>query len=149
MSIRDWEAKWKIPFLHSEKDPEKILDYLRFMTLTEDVPDYAYDLIPKSEMTRLAEYIKDGHTAMTINNEINKRALKTNEFVTAETIYWWMISLNIPPEYERWHLEKLLALIKFISVKNDPNKKKMSRREVIQRNAEINERNRKKYGSKG
>lgn len=148
-AIRNWEAKWKIPFLHSEKTPEQLLDYLKIMTLTDGVDDFVYLVIPESEMKRIADYIKDDKTAMTISNSFTSSLQRSSELVTAETIYWWMITLGIPLEAETWHLERLLALIKFISIKNDPKKKKLSQKETIQRNAEINARNRAKYGIKG
>lgn len=149
VSLRDWEAKWKIPFFHTEKTAEQLFDYLKIMTITENVDDLAYQAIPKSEMKRVVDYIQDKQTAMTINDALLSGQKKSNEFVTAETIYWWMITLGIPIEYETRHLEQLLALIKFISIKNDPKKKKMSEKDVIKRNAEINARNRAKYGIKG
>lgn len=149
VSLRDWESKWKVSFFHTDKTKEQLLDYLKMMTLTEEVSDIVYRTIPESEMKKITEYIKDSHTAMTINDSLNRRQTRSNELVTAETIYWWMISLGIPMECETWHLERLLALIKFISIKNDPKKTKMSQKDVIRQNAEINARNRAKYGIKG
>lgn len=149
VSLRDWESKWKVSFFHTEKNKEQLLDYLKMMTLTEGVSDIVYQMIPESEMRRIVDYIKDSHTAMTINDSLGGKQKRSNEFVTVETVYWWMISLGIPMECETWHLERLLALIKFISVKNDPKKTKMSQKDVIRQNAEINARNRAKYGIKG
>lgn len=149
VAIRDWEAKWKVPFLNTDKTPEQLLDYLICMTLTENVDPMVYQLIPQSEMKRIADYMKDKKTAMTINSSMFGAERRSDEFVTAETIYWWMITLGIPLEFENRHLEQLLAQIRFISIKNDPKKKKMSTKDVIKRNAEINRRNREKYGSKG
>lgn len=149
ISIRKWEGVWKIPFLSSEKTPEQLIDYLKIMTLTKNVDPSVYYAIPEVEMRRVVEYIKDKKTAMTINNSLIGAQKRSGELVTAETIYWWMITLGIPWEFEKWHLEQLLALIQFISIKNDPKKKKMSEKDVIRRNAEINARNRAKYGIKG
>lgn len=149
VSLREWEIKWKLPFLHTEKTGEQLLDYLKAMTLTPDVDDVVYRLIPPEEMKRIADYIKDSKTAMTINESLLRGPKRSSEMVTAETIYWWMITLGVPSEYETWHLERLLALIKFISIKNDPKKRKMSQRDLIRRNAEINARNRAKYHASG
>lgn len=149
ISIRKWERKWKIPFLHSEKTDEQLIDYLRFMTLTKNVDERVYFVIPPDEMKRLGEYMKDMQTAMTFKSNLIGAQKHSSEFVSAETIYYWMITLGIPIQFEKWHLGELLALIKFVNEKNDPNKKKMSQKEVIQRYAEINERNRKRFNSKG
>lgn len=148
VAIRDWEAKWKVPFLSTEKDGEQILDYLRCMTLTENVDPMVYHVIPEVEMKRISEYIKDKKTAMTINKSLNRPGKRNSELVTAETVYWWMVNLGVPLEFENRHLEQLLALIRFISIKNDPNKKKMSQKEIIQRNADLNRRNRERFGVK-
>lgn len=44
VSMSKWEAEHEKPFLSKdEKTPEEILDYVRAMTLTENVPDDIYD----------------------------------------------------------------------------------------------------------
>lgn len=74
---------------------------------------------------------------------------KTNkETVTSELIYYWMISYNIPVEFQKWHLNRLLTLIRVCNVKNSPPKRR-SKREMWNRNAAINAANRKRFGSKG
>ena len=70
------------------------------------------------------------------------------KIITNEIIYYWMISFNIPVEFEKWHLNKLLTLIRVCSIKNQPPKK-MSRNEILSRNAAINAARRKRLNSKG
>ena len=72
----------------------------------------------------------------------------SREIITSELIYYWMISLNIPVEFQKWHLNRLLALIKVCSIKNSPAKK-MSKREIMSRNKALNASRRKALNSKG
>ena len=78
----------------------------------------------------------------------DKQARGHKETVTSELIYYWMISYNIPVEFQKWHLNRLLTLIRVCNVKNSPPKRR-SKREMWNRNAAINAANRKRFGSKG
>ena len=59
-----------------------------------------------------------------------------------------MIASNIPMECEKWHLNRLLTLIRICSIKNAPPKK-MSKREIIERNRVLNEARKKKLHTNG
>jgi hypothetical protein len=85
-------------------------------------------------------------TATTFN-DINKKS-KNRNIITSEIIYYWMIALNIPSEYQKWHLNRLLTLINVINIKNQP-KKKMSTTEINKRNTELNAQRRKETNTKG
>ena len=84
-------------------------------------------------------------TATTFN-ETNKKG--SNEIITAEIIYYYMIELRIPVEFQKWHFNKLWALIKVCSIKNQPEKK-MSKKDTMNNNAALNAARRKKYHTKG
>lgn len=146
LSISKWEAKWKKPFLSKEeKTDEETIDYIRCMTLNNNVDPMVYNVIQKDMIKQVEEYIDDPMTATWFSN---KEETKSREVVTSELIYYWMIALNIPWETEKWHLNRLLTLIKVCNVKNAPPKK-MSMNEVINRNAAINKARRAKYKTKG
>ena len=59
-----------------------------------------------------------------------------------------MISLQIPVEFQKWHLNKLLTLIRVCNIKNQPEKKR-SKRDILRNNAAINAARRQKMNSKG
>lgn len=150
ISLQKWEAKWKIPFLDSkEKTLEQTIDYIRCMCLTTNVKEDVFYCIPKSEMNRIAEYIEDPMTATTFakKSPLSGRRGKRG-FITAEVIYFWMISLNIPSEYKKWHLNQLLTLINVINAETS-SKKKRSKQEIMNEYRAINEANKKKFNTKG
>lgn len=147
VSLSKWESKWHVPFLTKEnKTTEQLLDYIRCMTLTQNVPPVAYYCIPESELQRIRSYIDDNMTATTITEQ--KTSGGSREQITSELIYYWMISLNIPFECQKWHLSRLITLVRVCSIKNGPQKK-MTRREAAERHASINEMNRKRLNTKG
>lgn len=148
ISLSKWEAKWKKPFLSKErKSPEEVLDYLRCMTIGREVDPLVYRSISQENVDAVVEYINDPMTA-TIITDLTPRTGR-NRIVTSEVIYYWMIAQNIPPEYEKWHLNRLMTLIKVCSIENNPNKKKMSRSEIARQNHAINAARRAKYRTKG
>ena len=146
VSISKWEAKWQKPFLsNKDKTVDEILDYIRCMTITQNVDIEVYKRLTEDNMRDINAYIESPMTATTFNNE-NKSS--NREIVTSEIIYYWMITFNIPFECERWHLNKLLTLIKVCNIKNNPPKK-MGRQELLNRNKQLNAERRKRLNSKG
>lgn len=145
-SLSKWESKWKKPFLSNKDDKtkEEILDYLKIMTLNE-VDDSVYDTLPPEALKQIEEYLQDPMTATTFSDN---NGPPSREIQTAEIIYYWMIELGIPLEAEHWPLQKLTTLIRVCSIKKGPEKK-MSKREVYNRNRELNDARRAKTNSKG
>lgn len=93
------------------------------------------------------KYINAKMTAKTFRESKQK----SDETVTAETIYYWMIALGIPFECQHWHLNRLLALIKVCNIKNAPKDKQsegMTRASLADRRA-LNEQRRRETGSSG
>lgn len=145
LSVSKWESKWHKPFLVKEnKTTDELLDYIRCMTIN-NVDNYIYYLLTEEDIKKIYAYIEDSMTATTINEVKGKR---NSESVTSELIYYWMVSLQIPFECEKWHLNRLLTLIKICNIKNQPSKK-MSRRQILDQNRAINAARLKKFHTKG
>ena len=147
VSISKWESKWCKAFLGKEqKTREEEEDYIRCMIIDRSVSPEIINGFSKEQFEKVAEYIEHKMTATTFSN-INNGAVR-NEVVTSELIYYWMISLNIPFECQKWHLNRLLTLIQVCSIKNTPPKK-VSRSAILNRNAMLNAERKKQLNTKG
>lgn len=147
VSISKWEARWQKPFISSNrKTMEETLDYARCMTLTQNVPPLVYRCLTDRHLAEIDAYIEAPMTATWFSEK--KSGSKNSQQVTSELIYYWMVSYQIPFECQKWHLNRLLTLIRVCNEENKPKKKK-SQREIMKSNAELNAARRKKYHSRG
>ena len=146
VSLSKWESKWCKPFLsQEEKTLDETIDYIKCMTITQNVDSNVYNFLDNNNIKAINDYIGAPMTATTFNEE-QKGGKK--EIITSELIYYWMISLNIPMECQKWHLNRLLTLIRVCNIKNAPAKKQ-SRRDTINQYASLNAARRKKLNTKG
>lgn len=146
VSISKWESKWHKPFLSNvPKSDEEVNDYIRCMTITQNVSDEAYENISQENFVSIREYIDNPMTATNVKHEEKGR---NRDIITSEKIYYWMIALGVPFECQKWHLNRLLMLIDVCNAENKP-KKKMSRKDLMSRNASLNAARRKQLNSKG
>ena len=147
VSLSKWEAKWHKAFLgKQEKTEEEILDYVKCMTLTQNVNPEVYTRLTTDNYKEINAYIEAPMTATFFSED--KTAKGNRETITSELIYYWMIALNIPVDFQKWHLNRLLTLIRVCSVKNSPPKRR-SKREIMRRNAALNAARRSRLNSKG
>ena len=140
LSISKWESKFEKPFLHSKKSNEEVLAYIRCMSLTDVFEKYPDLYIPPYALNRINDYISAKMTATWFrkSNEAPRR-----EIVTSELIYSWMIAHHIPFECQKWHLNRLLTLIRVCSeqAKEKPKMTNEQRRALnAQRNAQYKKR---------
>lgn len=148
ISLSKWESKWCKPFLSKgAKTDEEILDYIKFMTISPNVNPEIYNHLTLENVRAINAYIDAPMTATTFSDDKTNRS--SREIITAELIYYWMIALQVPFEpCQKWHLNRLLTLIKVCNIKNSPPKKR-SKKEIMSRNAALNAARRKQFNSKG
>ena len=148
VSISKWESKWKIPFLSKKKKTNvQIDDYIRCMSVNGDPDPILIASISSEDKNRIIDYIEEKQTATWFSNLDDKRNTQS-DVITSELIYYWMIEYQIPHEYEKWHLSRLLTLIEICNRKNS-TPKKMSQAEIMARNKALNAERKAKLHSRG
>ena len=147
VSLSKWEAKWKKSFISSKNiTNEEMLDYVKCMTLTKNVSPDVYNHLTTDNVEAVRAYIEDPMTATTFAKESSNS--RNKEIVTSELIYYWMIASNIPFECQKWHLNRLITLIRVCGVKNTPPKKR-SKRDIMNQNAALNAARRQQMNTRG
>ena len=147
ISISKWESKWCKAFLDKrDKTSEEVIDYIKCMTLNKPVDDNVYRCLTQANLNAINDYIGAPMTATYFST--TEQGKKSNEQITSELIYYWMIALQIPFECQKWHINRLLTLIRVCNIKNSPPKK-MSKRDIMSRNAALNAARRKQMNTKG
>lgn len=148
VSVSKWESIWNKPFLSDDnKSRKEFLSYIKCMTITQNIPNNAYNLISSKEIKRIKEYINSPMTATWFREDKNKKN-NGRQVVTSEVIYYWMVAAQIPfTPTEKWHLNRLLTLIRVCNEKNNPEKQ--SKKDIYKQNSELNAIRRAKMHSKG
>lgn len=143
VSASKWESLWKEAFLgKKEKTTGQTISYIQCMILNEELPPEVFQKLVANHIGEIQDYILSEATATTLRNDPN--ASPSREVITTELIYYWMISLNIPVEFQHWHLNRLITLIRVINLKNSPARKQTA----AERRAE-NRRRRQQYNTTG
>lgn len=147
VSLSKWEQKYEKPFLDiSEKTTEEVLDYVKMMCLTPEVPEEIFQKLSDANILSINGYLDAKMTATWFSDQPG--APQSKDIITSELIYYWMISFQIPFECEYWHLNRLFTLIRVCNVKS-AKPKKMSRAEIAQRQRDLNTQRKKQFGTKG
>ena len=144
--IFKWEAKWKKPFLvDNKKTVEELLDYIRCMTINQNVNNDVYLALEPKDIDAITEYIKEDQTATTFNA---RNSAPSRRVVTSELVYFWMSQYNIPMECQKWHFSRLMTLIRIANIENSPPSK-MSTASIMSQNQALNAARRKAMRTKG
>lgn len=149
ISITKWEQKYCKPFMTSEKTNAEFIYYVKCMTLTSNVDQRVYDHLSTDNLKSIRDYMESPLTATTFNDIESKKVNRVKKkIITSEEIYYYMIQCQIPFEAAKWPLQQLMTLIHVCAAKNSTGKK-MSKTDLIRRNAEINARNKALLHTKG
>ena len=147
ISVSKWETIYKKPYITTKMNSREFVDYVKCMTINQDVPDLAYEALTVDDIKKISEYIDDPATATVIKDSSGK-GHGSPETPTSELIYYWMITNNIPIEVcEKWRFNRLLTLLRICNAKGNP--KKMGPQEILAQNALLNAERCKKYNTKG
>lgn len=146
LSLSKWESKWHKPFLgDSKKSREEIADYIRCMCMTQSVDPAYFDAMTRDQHQQLQDYINDPMTATWFSS----KGQESRDTITSEIIYYWMIAQNVPFDpCQKWHLNRLLTLIRVCGEKNNPPKK-MSKRDMLEQRNALNAQRKAKYKTTG
>lgn len=147
VSISKWESRWKKPFLSKEpRTREETLDYIRCMTITQNVNPEIYKAVTDQQIIEISKYIDDPMTATMFVKTEGKGGVP--KYTTSEEIYYYMTAFQIPAEYQRWHFNRLMVLIRICEEKNKP-KKKMRKGDIARRNRSLNAARKARMGTRG
>ncbi len=156
IAISKWESKIKRPFplIQGEsmtlEEKSMTLEeesyYIRCMCINQShIPNEVFDNLPDSVRVQVREYIVDPMTASVVKTR-NKQ--HSSKMITSELIYYWMISLNIPFECEKWNFNRLMTLIQVTSIESSAGKDQMTQSEVAQYHQQVNQARRKALAEK-
>lgn len=147
VSVSKWESKWKKPFLTREGHTrDETIDYIRYMTITQNVNPILYTLITDEQIAIVLNYMNDPMTATTISKQEGKGGMVKP--TTSEEIYYAMAAYQIPFTCEKWHLNRLLMLIRVADERNK-QPKKIGRGDLARRTRSLNAARRAKHHSRG
>lgn len=146
VSLSKWESKWRKPFLSKgAKTTVEFLDYIRCMTLTQNVDPHVYTAVTQDVLRQVIAYIDSPMTATTISGRPRRAS---QEILTSEVIYWRMFVYGIPIECQKWHLNRLLTLLNVFDAKS-AKPEKIPQSELLLRNRTLNATRRKQFHTRG
>lgn len=156
VAIAKWEAKYHKPFWAVTKNDtrtrEELIDYFKFMTITQNVDPLVYDGFGKKEFDKIIEYMQDPMTATWFSNQNEDKSKQVpkggRKAITSEIIYAVMVELGIPFECQKWHINRLMTLIRVLQERSKPPSK-YGYKETMSRYSSLNKQRRAMMGTRG
>lgn len=143
-SLSKWESVFEKPFLGpEEKQHDETFTYIEMMVVGPKLSPAVLLELVRSHNEEIQTYIGRKMSGTKLA-EVQKQAGSRRETITSELIYSWMVEMNIPFETQMWHLNRLITLIRVISLKRAP-KKKMTAAE----RAALNRQRQAKHNTRG
>jgi len=149
-SVVEWECKTKKSFFISDRlTHEDLRLYMKYMTVNGDFDWLVYEAVTADQLNEVSKYMDDPMTASTYTDlsKYGRKAMPRGKIVTAESFYSAMVSLGIPFECDEWHLNRLVALIRFCDVQNNPGKK-MAQGDLLRAYADIGKSNKARFNKR-
>ena len=147
VSVSKWESRWLRSFLDEPpKTRAEELDYIRCMTTTQNVPPEVYASLSAKDLQTVQDYINAPMTATTVRQK--GKGAGRGPKITSELIYYWMVEFGIPFECQKWHLNRLMTLIRVCDAKSQAPKKR-SAGDILRENAALNKQRRAALHTKG
>ena len=151
ISLAKWESKWQVPYFNGEKKSfEQDMDYIRCMVIGPIKDDRIFNNFSNEELLQIQEYNQSRMTATTFSTPtaVKSTQKKKKEIMTAEVIYARMFMHHISIECQKWHLNRLLTLIKVCDFQNGSGEK-MTKKQSAMWAAEQNKARQAKYNTRG
>lgn len=137
VSMSKWESIWHKPFLDKfeKRTQEEFLSYVQCMNMTQNVDPEIFSFLTPENYKQITDYIQNPMTATTFREDPNKhgRSMGSGNIVTSEYLYYMMIDAGVPWECQKWHLNRLMTLLKICAVKRQEENKKMPKNEQMSR----------------
>lgn len=146
LSVSKWESRMHKCFIDpfSEMTKDDTLEYIRCMIISpKEIDPYVFYGLNDKVIRSIFDYINDPMTGTTFSDDKNRRHVRPKK-TSSEEIYWQMVEYGIPFEAEKWHLNRLMTLIKICGIKNTPSKKSKKGMDAVSR-AQMNAARRKKH----
>ena len=152
LAVSKWESKWMTPFTSESKETftrEKLIDYFRCMTITPNVDPEVYYALTNEQINEIVAYMNSPMTATKIKDIPGSHGKSGHVgAVTSEVLYYQMAALRIPFECQKWHLNRLLMLLKIGAIEQQPPKK-MGKRDAMAQRRSLNAARKAKHHTRG
>lgn len=127
----------------------ELLDYIIMMSSTPINMKQAARIYSENSK-QVHEFISVIYTATQFhdNSRSTKKKSSSNEVMTTEMLYYYMSAFQIDFSADRWHISRLITLLKIAAIKNS-DEPMMSEQDNLLSMAEMNEQRKLKYNTKG